>query len=63
MITHNMHQALTYGTRTLMLDKGEIILDITHKEGQDLTVQGLIEKFNEVREGALMDDELLLSNK
>jgi putative ABC transport system ATP-binding protein len=63
MITHNMQQALAFGTRTLMLDRGEIILDITEKEGQDLTVQGLIDKFSEVRQGALMDDELLLSNE
>jgi putative ABC transport system ATP-binding protein len=63
MITHNMQQAIAYGTRTLMLDKGEIILDITQQDGQELTVQGLIDKFSEVRQGALMDDELLLSNE
>jgi putative tryptophan/tyrosine transport system ATP-binding protein len=62
MITHNMQQAIAYGTRILMLDKGEIVLDIAHKDGQSLTVQGLIDKFNEVKQGALMDDELLLSN-
>jgi putative ABC transport system ATP-binding protein len=61
MITHNMQHAVTYGTRILMLDKGEIILDITHEEGQHLSVQGLIDKFSEKRHGALMDDELLLS--
>jgi putative ABC transport system ATP-binding protein len=61
MITHNMQHAATYGTRILMLDQGEIILDITHEEGQHLSVQGLINKFSEVRQGALMDDELLLS--
>jgi putative ABC transport system ATP-binding protein len=63
MITHNMHQALAHGDRTLMLDKGEIILDISRAEGQALTVQGLIDKFSEIRRGALMDDELLLSNE
>jgi putative ABC transport system ATP-binding protein len=56
-----MQHAATYGTRILMLDQGEIILDITHEEGQHLSVQGLINKFSEVRQGALMDDELLLS--
>ena len=63
MITHNMQQAIAYGNRTLMLDKGEIILDVTQEEGQQLTVQGLIDKFSEVRREALMDDELLLSNQ
>lgn len=62
MITHNMQQALTYGTRTLMLHKGEIVLDISHEERQGLTVQGLVDKFSEVRQEALMDDELLLSD-
>lgn len=61
MITHNMQQALTYGTRTLMLHKGEIVLDIAQEERQGLTVQGLVDKFSEVRHEALMDDELLLS--
>lgn len=62
MITHNMQQALTYGTRTLMLHKGEIALDISKEERKGLTVQGLVDKFSQVRNEALMDDELLLSN-
>ncbi len=62
MITHNMQQALTYGTRTLMLHKGEIVLDILQEERQGLSVQGLVDKFSEVRHEALMDDELLLSD-
>ncbi len=61
MITHNMQQALTYGTRTLMLHQGEIVLDIAQQEREGLTVQGLVDKFSEVRHEALMDDELLLS--
>jgi putative tryptophan/tyrosine transport system ATP-binding protein len=63
MITHNMQQALTYGTRTLMLHKGEIVLDIAQTEREGLTVQGLIDKFSEVKQEVLMDDELLLSNE
>ena len=61
MITHNMQQALTHGTRTLMLHKGEVVLDIAQEERTDLTVQGLVDKFSEVRHEALMDDELLLA--
>ena len=61
MITHNMQQALTFGTRTLMLHKGEVVLDIAQEERKGLTVQGLVDKFSEVRHEALMDDELLLS--
>ncbi|MBE7532197.1 MAG: ATP-binding cassette domain-containing protein [Chloroflexi bacterium] len=61
MITRNMQQALTFGARTLMLHKGEVALDISQAERQGLTVQGLIDKFSEVKNEALMDDELLLS--
>jgi putative ABC transport system ATP-binding protein len=46
-----------------MLHKGEIVLDIAQKERQGLTVQGLIDKFSQVKQEALMDDELLLSNE
>ena len=63
MITHNMQQALTFGTRTLMLHKGQIVLDIAQEERRGLTVQGLVDKFSEVKQEALMDDELLLSNE
>ena len=28
MITHNMHQALELGNRTLMMDSGRIVLDV-----------------------------------
>ncbi|MAT98062.1 MAG: ABC transporter ATP-binding protein [Anaerolineaceae bacterium] len=63
MITHNMQQALNFGTRTLMLHKGEIVLDIAQEERRGLTVQGLVDKFSEVKQEALMDDELLLSNE
>jgi putative ABC transport system ATP-binding protein len=61
MITHNMQQALTFGSRTLMLHKGQLILDIDAAERQGMTVQDLIDKFSTVRPEALMDDELLLS--
>lgn len=61
MITHNMQQALTFGTRTLMLHKGKIVLDLSASERQGMTVQDLIDKFSSVTPEALMDDELLLS--
>ena len=61
MITHNMQQALTYGDRTLMLDSGQIVLDINAKEKETMTVQDMINKFSEVKQEELLDDELLLS--
>jgi putative ABC transport system ATP-binding protein len=61
MITHNMQQALTFGARTLMLHKGQVVLDIEAEERKGMTVQDLIDKFSTVTPEALMDDELLLS--
>ena len=45
MITHNMHQALTYGHRLIMMDRGRIILDVGQAEKARLTVPDLLEKF------------------
>ncbi|MEZ4836457.1 MAG: ATP-binding cassette domain-containing protein [Caldilineaceae bacterium] len=61
MITHNMQQALVFGDRTLMMDAGQIVLDLSADEKADLTVQDLIDKFTSVRHTQLVDDELLLA--
>ena len=61
MITHNMQQALTTGDRTLMMDRGQFVLDLTADEQVDMTVQDLVDKFNDVRQAQLTDDELLLA--
>ncbi|MBX3001898.1 MAG: ATP-binding cassette domain-containing protein [Caldilineaceae bacterium] len=60
MITHNMQQALTFGDRTLMMDAGQIVLDLSAAEKANLSVQDLIDKFTVVRRAQLVDDELLL---
>ena len=61
MITHNMAQAIEFGNRLLMMDRGEIILDIRGSEKRDLTVQDLVRKFHEIRQERLASDEVLLS--
>jgi putative ABC transport system ATP-binding protein len=61
MITHNMQQALNHGHRTLMMDSGEIVLDLAGEERDNMTVQQLVEKFGEVRRAALTDERLLLA--
>jgi len=62
MITHNMQQALATGDRTLMMDGGRVVLDLSGAERQQMTVQGLIDRFSEVRHDALLEDELLLGS-
>lgn len=59
MITHNMNSALEYGTRTIMMHEGRIIIDIKGKERENMTVNSLIEQFN-IRSGIELDDEKML---
>lgn len=61
MITHNMQQAITYGNRLLMMDKGEIILDVSGEEKRSLTVDGLVERFHAIRQRELESDEARLA--
>ena len=63
MITHNMQSALELGNRTLMMDSGNIVLDISGEERQGLTVEGLLEKFNAGAGKKLDNDRILLSQK
>lgn len=61
MITHNMHSALELGNRTLMMDSGRIVLDISGEERRGLTVDGLLEKFSAGTGKDLDNDRILFS--
>lgn len=61
MITHNMEHAIKYGNRILMMDKGEIILDLKGSEKKSLTVEKLVEKFHLIRSEKFINDEALLN--
>ncbi len=61
MITHNMHSALEMGNRTLMMDSGHIVLDISGEERDGLTVDGLLEKFRTGAGKELDNDRILFS--
>lgn len=60
MVTHSMRQALDYGTRTIMLHAGEIVLDVSGDSRKDLEVEDLIDMFRKIRGQKLDDDELLI---
>lgn len=60
MVTHNMQHALDYGTRLLMMDSGEIIMDIGKEEKQKLTMNSIIEKFRTIKKYSLQNDQMLL---
>ncbi|MEG0305261.1 MAG: ATP-binding cassette domain-containing protein [Oscillospiraceae bacterium] len=59
MITHNIKSALATGTRTIMMDEGHIVLDISGKERECMTVPLLLEKFRENAKKALDNDRIL----
>lgn len=60
MVTHNMQHALNYGTRLLMMDGGEIILDIPKEEKEKLTMEDIVEKFRQIKKQTLTNDQMLL---
>lgn len=61
MITHNMKQALELGNRTLMMDSGNIVLDIEGEERHGLTVEELLTRFKANANKELDNDRILLS--
>ena len=63
MITHNMQSALDLGNRILMMDSGDIVLDIHEEEKKGLTVEGLLEKFKTGAGKMLDNDRILLSGE
>lgn len=62
MITHNIASALAMGNRTLMMDDGNVVLDVKGGERAVLTVEGLLEKYREVKGRILDNDRILLSD-
>jgi putative ABC transport system ATP-binding protein len=60
MITHDMELALGYGNRTLLMDAGKIVLDVSGKERAELTPQGLVDLFR-ARAGHSLSDRTLLA--
>lgn len=61
MVTHNMQQALTMGSRTLMMDSGHIVLDVQGQEREQMTVDDLLAAFKEQAGRRLDNDRILLS--
>jgi putative ABC transport system ATP-binding protein len=60
MITHNMSVAIKYGNRLLMMDGGEVILDVAGEEKAKLTIKKLVDKFHQIRHRDFDSDEVRL---
>ena len=61
MITHNMRDAIAHGNRLVMLYDGHVVVDVRGEEKRRLTVEDLLEKFNQASGSTEADDKLLLS--
>ncbi len=62
MVTHNMHQALDLGNRTIMMDDGKIILDIKGRERDNMTIDDLVEQFH-INAGKRLDNDRILMSQ
>ena len=62
MITHNMSQALVTGTRTIMMDSGEIIIDLDSVTRKEMNVSDLLKLYHE-REMKEFDNDRMLLQK
>ena len=48
MVTHNLRYAVEYGTRLVMMDKGNIILDKSGEEKRNVNVEDILDIFNKI---------------
>ena len=61
MITHNMSDAIRHGNRLIMMNEGEIILDVRGEEKAGLTKRDLMDKFTQLSGLQMENDAMLLS--
>ena len=61
MITHNMHDAIAYGNRLIMMHEGQVVVDISGEEKNNLTIPQLLGLFEQAAGAELSDDKVLLS--
>lgn len=60
MVTHNMRDAIAYGDRLIMMDEGNIVLDISGEEKKKLTVGELLDMFSSVSRADAVTDRMVL---
>lgn len=63
MVTHNIGAALSLGTRTIMLEQGKIVLDLSGRTRDALDVPGLLALYRETVGASLDTDRMLLTHE
>ena len=61
MITHNISSALACGNRTIMMDDGQIVLDMDSAQRQGKTVEDVVALFAQRAQKQLDNDRMLLN--
>ena len=61
MITHNMHDAIVHGNRLIMMNNGNIILDIKGEDKKKLTIKDLLNEFEKAAGEEFANDKAILS--
>lgn len=61
MVTHNMHFALLYGDRLIVMHRGRIVMDVSGDDKRRLDVPSLVKTFHDVAGTDVVSDRVLLS--
>jgi putative ABC transport system ATP-binding protein len=61
MITHNIRSALETGTRTVMMHKGKVVMDLRGGERKNMTVEELLRRYRDTVHEYLDTDRILLN--
>lgn len=61
MITHNMKDAIAHGNRLIMMDAGQVVVDVSGEEKKKLTVPDLLAMFSRASGSDEANDKMLLS--
>ena len=58
-MTNQILGALELGNRTLMMDDGQIVLDLSGEEREQMNVAGLLQKYRDIK-GKMLDNDCIL---
>lgn len=61
MVTHNMHDAIAYGNRLIMMHEGRVVVDISGEEKKKLTIPQLLDLFEQGSGSRFGSDKEILS--
>ena len=48
MVTHNLRYAVEYGSRLLMMDKGQLVLDAAGEQKRRMSVEDILDLFTKI---------------